>query len=94
MTERTMAVTDRMASHSVVLYTQDGCADSARVRTWLTARSIPFVERNVTSDAVAARDLAATGVFATPLLVVGSERVLGYRPKVLAAALERAGTEG
>jgi glutaredoxin len=72
----------------VTLYTQAGCAESARVRAWLTERGIPFVERNVTGDAAAARELAATGIFATPLVVVGHERVLGYRPDALRAALD------
>jgi glutaredoxin len=69
------------------LYTQDRCADSARVRAWLTAQGVPFVERNASADADAARDLAATGIFATPLLVVGAHRVLGFRPNVLRSAL-------
>jgi hypothetical protein len=74
------------------LYTQIGCADSARVRRWLTDHGIPFVERDVTGDAVVARELAATGIFATPLMVVGRERILGYRPDALLAAVESEGT--
>ena len=69
------------------LYTQTGCADSARVRVWLSERDIPFVERNVTSDLAAAQDLIATGTFATPLLVTGMRQVLGFRPTQLASAL-------
>jgi glutaredoxin len=73
------------------LYTQVGCADSARVRAWLTERRIPFVERNVTGDAAAARELAATGIFATPLVLVGTQRVLGYRPQALQVVLDADG---
>ena len=65
------------------LYTQRGRADSARVRRWLVERGVSFVERNVTADPAAARELAATGLFATPLVVVGHELVLGYRPEAL-----------
>jgi len=57
------------------------------VREWLTARGVPFVERNVTGDLVAAKELLATGIFATPLFVTGEERVLGFRPDKLAALL-------
>ena len=77
-----------MASGSpVILYTQAGCADSGRVRAWLSTRGTTFVEREVTDDPEAARDLAATGVFATPLVVVGDRTVLGFRPRELAAVL-------
>lgn len=77
-----------------VLFTQTGCADSRKVAGWLAARGIAFVERNVTGDDVAARDLLATGRFGTPLLVVGETAVIGFRPVSLAAALGIAGDEG
>ena len=70
-----------------ILYTQSGCADSARVRLWLRERNVSFIERNVTDDPTAAQDLIATGTFATPLLVAGEHRILGFRPAQLAAAL-------
>lgn len=72
----------------VTLYSQTGCADSARVRDWLAAHGVPYVERNVSADAEAARALAATGVFATPLLVIGARQVLGFRPDAIEAALQ------
>jgi glutaredoxin len=68
-----------------ILYTQTGCAESARVRHWLTERGIPFIERNVSTDPEAAHALAATGTFATPLLVAGEAQALGFRPDALAA---------
>ncbi|MBA2278397.1 MAG: glutaredoxin family protein [Chloroflexia bacterium] len=69
------------------MYTQTGCADSRRVCDWLTERGVAFTERNVTGDEATAMDLLATGIFATPLLVVGDAKVLGFRPDRLAAAL-------
>lgn len=72
-----------------VLFTQDGCADSRAVRAWLVARGVPFAERNVTGDPDAAHALAATGTFATPLLLVGVRSVLGYQTEALAELLGR-----
>ncbi len=72
---------------SVLLYTQTGCADSARIRSWLAEHGVAFVERNVTGNPAVAQELAATGVFATPLLVVKGAKVLGFRPRELADAL-------
>lgn len=68
-----------------ILYTQDGCAESVEVRTWLVEHGVSFTERDAGSDPDAARALAATGTFATPLLVIGDDRVLGFRPEALAA---------
>ncbi|MBA2755226.1 MAG: hypothetical protein H0U40_12310 [Chloroflexia bacterium] len=56
------------------------------MRDWLVERGIPFVERNVTGDLDAAMALYRTGTFATPLLVVGETRVLGFRPAEIEAA--------
>lgn len=70
-----------------ILYTQSGCAETAQVRTWLAQHDIAFRERNVSRDPRAAQDLVTTGIFATPLLVVGEDRVLGFRPEALARVL-------
>jgi glutaredoxin len=70
-----------------ILYSQTGCAESARVRKWLVAHGVPFTERDAGSDPAAAQALAATGTFATPLLVIGDNTVLSPRPRVLTALL-------
>ena len=75
-----------------VLYSQAGCGESARVRAWLVEHGIAFRERDVSADPEAARALAAMGLFATPLVVAGAMRILGYRPEALAAALLRGET--
>ncbi|MBW3634282.1 MAG: glutaredoxin family protein [Chloroflexi bacterium] len=67
----------------LILYTQTDCAESARARTWLAHRDAAFQERNVSRDQEAAQALVATGVFATPLLTCGEDRVLGFRPDAL-----------
>ena len=49
-----------------ILYTQAGCAESAKVRAWLTDHGIAFTERDASRDPEAAQALAETGTFATP----------------------------
>lgn len=71
----------------VILFTQAGCADSRRVRDWLRARNVPFVERNVIDDPEAMAELAAQQIFATPLLVIGQQTVFGFRPEAIETAL-------
>ncbi len=75
------------AASQVVLFTQDGCPDSARVRACFRVSGVPFVERNVTGDADAAQDLLATGVFATPVVVAGPRVIVGARLADLAQAI-------
>jgi glutaredoxin len=70
-----------------ILYTQAGCAESAKVRSWLMDHGISFIERDVSADQDAAAALAATGTFATPLLVIGDDQVLGFREHALSALL-------
>ncbi len=74
----------------IVLYTQAGCGESSQVRAWLGERDVAFTERNASTDLEAAHALYATGTFATPLLVVGETKVLGFRPKELTVALDGA----
>lgn len=76
-----------------VLYTQTDCSDSvaecAQVRAWLIQRGIDFVEHNVTGNLAAAEALYQTGLFATPLLIADGTKVLGFRPRELAAVLSQ-----
>jgi glutaredoxin len=78
---------ERDAARPVTLFTQEGCPDSARVRACFRRSAVPFVERNVTGDAVAARALLATGTFATPVVLAGGRVLVGARLDRLAAAL-------
>ncbi len=73
----------------VILYTQTGCADTPKVRAWLVEHEVEFTECNVTGDPEAARALYETGIFATPLLVVGERKLVGFRPEELATVLGR-----
>ena len=77
------------ASPPVVLFTQRGCPDSARVRAWLAEHGVPFVERDVTTDREAVRALLATGHFGTPLTLIGQQTVAGFRPDAIDTALTR-----
>ncbi|CAN5664443.1 hypothetical protein BH23CHL4_BH23CHL4_25960 [soil metagenome] len=72
----------------ITLYTQDGCADSAAVRSRLNEQGVPFIERNVTNDPSAAVALARTGIFATPLVAICAHKVFGNRPQLIASTIE------
>ncbi|HET9017679.1 MAG TPA: glutaredoxin family protein [Thermomicrobiaceae bacterium] len=80
-----------MGVPSVVLFTEAGSAECGRVRRILREHGVAFCEQHVSHDAGAARALAETGIFGTPLLVVGDRTVFGYRPAAILAALAEAG---
>ncbi len=73
---------------TITLYTQDGCADSKVVRAWMSEQGIPFTERNVSNDSAAAGALAASGIFATPLITICTHKVFGNRPELIARTIE------
>ena len=54
---------------------------------WRMDHGVSFIERDASADPDAAQALAATGTFATPLLVMGDDRVLGFREQALSALL-------
>ncbi len=64
------------ATNPVTLFTQNGCYDSARIRTCLSLAGVPFVERNVSTDPDAVLLMLATGIFATPLVVAEDQAML------------------
>ena len=71
----------------VTLFTREGCVESALVLACLRLAGVPFVEREVTGDPAAAAALAATGIFATPVVVSGGRAFLAYPRDALAEAL-------
>lgn len=75
----------------MILFTQAGCVDSSRVRRLLREHEVAFVERDASRDADAAVALARTGIFGTPLLLVGDRTVFGFRPSAILQTLEDAG---
>jgi len=80
-----------MEQPAIILYTQNGCVESIKTRAWLEQHGIAFRERNVSDDPDAAQDLLATGIFATPLLVIGNQFVLGFRTHAIEATLRKNG---
>jgi glutaredoxin len=77
-----------MIAQLPTLYTQIGCPECPRVRDWLYRHGVAFTERNVTGQMEFMNELVATGVFATPLLVVGDQMVLAFQPDALHVLLD------
>ena len=63
------------------------------VKVYLSRKGIPFSEHNVSTDREALQALVGMGFRTTPVTVMGDEKVVGYSPAKLDAALQAAGVE-
>ena len=61
------------------------------VKVYLSRKGIPFTEHNVSTDTAALKTLLGMGYRTTPVTAIGDERVVGYSPAKLDAALIAAG---
>ncbi len=61
------------------------------VKVYLSRNEIPFTERNVSLEEDARKDLLDMGYRSTPVTVINDQRVVGYSPPKLEAALQTAG---
>ena len=61
------------------------------VKVYLSRKGITFKERNVSLDEQAKEDLLGMGHRSTPVTTIGDQKVVGYSPPKLEAALQAAG---
>ena len=61
------------------------------VKVYLSRKGIPFTEHNVSVDCESLKRLVAMGYRTTPVTAIGEQRVVGYSPSKLEAALAAAG---
>ena len=57
------------------------------VKVYLSRKGIPFTERNVSLDSEARDTLLGLGFRSTPVTVIADQKVVGYNPAKLEAAL-------
>ena len=69
-----------MEGKRVTLYGHDGCPGTVRAREYLRRMGIPFVERDVTQPERFA-EMVRHGSYATPLLLFGAARMVGFDVK-------------
>ena len=69
---------------SVIVYTTPTCGYCYQVKSYLGQRNIPFVERDVSRDGQAAREMVQlSGQQGVPVVLVDGQMVLGFdRPRI------------
>jgi glutaredoxin len=61
------------------------------VKAWLSRAGVPFTVRDVDEDDRAYDELIALGFRSIPITVIGEQRIRGFNPAAMTAALTAAG---
>lgn len=61
----------------VTVFSQPGCPTCAQVKSFLKARGVAYVDRDVSTDEAAMNELEERGYSATPVTVIGDVEILG-----------------
>lgn len=69
----------------VLLFSHEGCPEGRHIREQLDKRGVSYRYGDIGRDAVAQREFLDYGGKIPPLLLVGSERFLGWGPDAEAA---------
>ena len=70
----------------VTVYTRTGCATCQAVKAFLSEKGVPFEEKDIAQDAVAADELQTLtqGAATAPVVVIGKKVVVGFdRPELV-----------
>ena len=64
----------------IVIYSSPSCLDCQAFKDYLSARGMPFVDKNIADDKSAREELADKyGRLATPTIIIGEKVFLGFR---------------
>ncbi|MCM3586252.1 glutaredoxin family protein [Mesobacillus maritimus] len=71
-----------------IVYTQNDCPPCKIVKMFLNEYQIEFVEKNISDDPTARKELTQTyGAYSTPTVIVENEVIIGFDLKKLELAL-------
>ena len=71
----------------VKVYTSDTCSYCHMVKEYLEEKGVEYIERNVSTDSEARKELIANGFMGVPVVYIGDEVIQGFDKKKLDALL-------
>jgi glutaredoxin 3 len=74
-------------AQEVIVYNNGGCGPCHHAVEYLSQKGVPFIEKNVVRDPSAMQDLMRMGLRLLPVFVIGDQRLSGFNPKEIDAAL-------
>ena len=85
------ALNQASSQFPVTLYTSAGCATCDSLRAYLKQRGVPFAEKTVGSNTDLAVVKRVSGDTALPVLMIGSQKSVGFTQSSVAGMLDDAG---
>ena len=76
-----------MSDTRVILYSQPSCPPCFAAKSYMKAKKIAFIYKDIQADPVALQELLALNSRSTPTLVVDGEVMIGFDPDRLEAML-------
>lgn len=73
----------------IVLYTHTGCPGGDRAISYFRNRGIPVDVKDIVQDPQARTEFQRCGCFATPVIVIGSRKLIGFDEDEVSAILNR-----
>jgi len=68
-------------SKEVVVYTSNTCRYCKSAKDYLTQKGVAFTEKNVSIDREARQELISQGFTGVPVIKIGGEVVVGFKPE-------------
>jgi glutaredoxin len=85
------ALSQAQSKFPVTLYTSASCASCDAARSYLKQRGVPFTEKTVGSDLDLAVVKRVSGDTAVPVVMIGTQKSVGFAQSVYAGMLDDAG---
>jgi len=67
----------------VKVYTSNTCSYCHMVKEYLEEKGVEYIERNVSTDSEARKELIANGYMGVPVVYIGDEVIQGFDKKKL-----------
>ncbi|MBV7273932.1 glutaredoxin family protein [Clostridium thailandense] len=71
----------------VEIYTSDTCGYCHSAKDYFNQNNIQFVEHNISADASARKELIKKGYRSVPVIVIGTEEILGFDKEKISSLL-------
>jgi glutaredoxin len=71
----------------ITVYTNVGGGPCHKAVEFLSHKGVEFTEKNVGRDPEARKELIALGLLSLPVLLIGEQKLTGFNPNAIEAAL-------
>lgn len=66
---------------NVTIYTSSSCPHCVTTKNYFSSKGINYIEKNVSQDSNAKRELMALGYRSVPIIVINGTKVVGFNKR-------------